>query len=54
MTFRPVHSLAAPLLTLVAIVAAGLSLTPARAGVPAGGAMVQAANVWLATLAPEQ
>ena len=63
MTFRPVHRFAAPLLTLhvvmvvmvvMAIVAVGLASTHARAGVPAGGAMVQAANVWLATLAPEQ
>lgn len=60
MTFRPTHSLAAPLPVLVvlqivaAIVAVGLPSTRARAGVPAGGAMVQAANVWLGTLAPEQ
>jgi len=63
MTFRHPHSVARPLLALpllrvfqvfVAIVAAGLSTSQSHAGVPAGGAMVQAANVWLATLAPEQ
>jgi len=42
------------LVVLALAVALSSPAVPARAGVPAGGAMVQAANAWLGGLAPEQ
>ena len=43
-----------PLLAAVLLVVAVLTASLSRAGVPAGCAMVQAANAWLGGLAPEQ
>lgn len=54
MTFRPLLPLVAPALFFVSLLDGALTASPVHAGVPAGGAMVQAANVWLGTLAPEQ
>ena len=54
MTFRPLFPLVAPALFFVSLLDGALTASPVHAGVPAGGAMVQAANVWLGTLAPEQ
>ena len=58
MTSRSLNALLAPALLpplfLVTVIVVGLSSSPARGGVPAGGQMLQAANGWLATLAPEQ
>ncbi len=54
MTSRPAQSLFAPVLLAVAVLVAIVPASPVQAGIPAGGAMVQAATAWLATLAPEQ